>query len=113
MIALVKLPIEAIRAIDHGLAPGRLGILLQDVADDVANLVRAGPDPPAQVADGVVHARRARVANALHSVAGDGAHGRVCVARAHEDGVRVVPKVEASRAHAFLVRPETVSRRRR
>lgn len=103
MVALVELPVEAVSAVHHGRALGRLIVLEQHVLNYRHDLVGGGGAAPTQISHRVVDAGQSRVTARLHRVPADGADGGEGIARAHEDGIGRVPKVPSSCADDLLV----------
>lgn len=101
-VALKVLPGIAVGAVDIGLTLGGRIVLLQHIANDFDNLVRANAHAPAKVLDGVVDTLHACVADTLHGVAAEGAYTGGLVALSHVDGVGSVSKVEATSHLALL-----------
>jgi len=102
-VALKILPGIAVGAIKIGLALGGRIVLLEHIADDFDDLVRANADAPAEVLYSVVDTLHACVADTLHGISAKGAYTGSLVALAHVDGVCGVAEVEATGHLAFLL----------
>lgn len=72
--------------------------------------MRADTDTPAEVADGVVGARPACMADTLEGVAGDGTEGGSSVTGAHVDGIGGMAEVIDAGVDAGLVGANPVAR---
>jgi hypothetical protein len=102
-ITLKVLPGIAIGAIKIGLALGRRIVLLEHIADDFNDLVRANANAPAEVLDGVIYTLHACVADTLHGISAKCAHTGGLVALAHVNRICRMTEVEATGHLAFLL----------
>lgn len=76
--------------------------------NDLLDPVRSGTYTPAKVSDGIISAYRSRVADALHSITSNGAHGGRRVAQTHVHRICRMAKMVDARACPVLMSAKVV-----
>jgi len=109
VIAFEVVPVEAISAVNHRLASRRNVVFLQHILDHNLDPMISHATAPAKVLYCVVDTGHTRVANGLHGIACDGAHGCKRVAGTHENGISRVAKVVSTGELTLLVKAQVVA----